>query len=219
MSNCISRHGEFSEHHLDDSHTCTLCHVLDEEALRAELARLRAALADPRRDPMYHDRYWQVQEVLDEALGPNEEDGTGQGIVAEVALVVQQREEAIAERDRYREHSTWLNTVGFKLAEALGDVPPGADAVAGNPIEQAERLIAKHARLLTELDAVVNARNELWVALNSATAELAAAKDTAAIQPCQPIGCDNGYHLPGCWFADIDAQDSGGHGGHNRASG
>lgn len=44
MSTCISRHGEFGAHTLDDSHTCTLCHVLDEEALRAELERLRAAL-------------------------------------------------------------------------------------------------------------------------------------------------------------------------------
>jgi len=23
--------------------------------------------------------------------------------------------------------------------------------------------------------------------------------------PCQPIGCDNGYHLPGCVFAEADA--------------
>lgn len=38
MSTCISRHGEFGEHTLDDSHTCTRCYVLDEEALRAALA-------------------------------------------------------------------------------------------------------------------------------------------------------------------------------------
>lgn len=43
MSTCISRHGEFGSHELDDLHTCTLCHVLDEDALRAELSRLRAA--------------------------------------------------------------------------------------------------------------------------------------------------------------------------------
>ena len=24
-------------------------------------------------------------------------------------------------------------------------------------------------------------------------------------QPCQPIGCDNGYHLPGCFFEAVDA--------------
>jgi hypothetical protein len=25
--------------------------------------------------------------------------------------------------------------------------------------------------------------------------------------PCQPIGCDNGYHLPGCTYAQADATD------------
>jgi hypothetical protein len=43
MSVCISRHGEFSSHELDAAHTCTLCGVLDEDALRAELERLGAA--------------------------------------------------------------------------------------------------------------------------------------------------------------------------------
>jgi hypothetical protein len=23
-------------------------------------------------------------------------------------------------------------------------------------------------------------------------------------QPCQPIGCDNGYHLPGCQYIEVD---------------
>lgn len=44
MSVCISRHGEFGSHDLDDEHTCRLCGVLDEDALRAELRELRAAL-------------------------------------------------------------------------------------------------------------------------------------------------------------------------------
>lgn len=48
MSACISRHGEFSEHYLDDSFTCTVCLVLDEDALRAELERLRAELGQTR---------------------------------------------------------------------------------------------------------------------------------------------------------------------------
>lgn len=42
MSTCISRHGEFGSHELDEQHTCTLCHVLDEDALRADLASVRA---------------------------------------------------------------------------------------------------------------------------------------------------------------------------------
>lgn len=28
-------------------------------------------------------------------------------------------------------------------------------------------------------------------------------------EPCQPIGCDNGYHLPGCTYAVVDEQRSG----------
>lgn len=24
--------------------------------------------------------------------------------------------------------------------------------------------------------------------------------------PCQPIGCDNGYHVPGCYYAVADEQ-------------
>lgn len=48
-----------------------------------------------------------------------------------------------AERDRYRQHSITLNSVAFAIAEALGDVPPGADRTEGNPIEQAQRLIAE----------------------------------------------------------------------------
>lgn len=26
-------------------------------------------------------------------------------------------------------------------------------------------------------------------------------------EPCQPIGCDNGIHVSGCFFEAIDAQD------------
>lgn len=44
MSTCISRHGEFSSHELDDLHTCTLCHVLDEDALREDLTSAREQL-------------------------------------------------------------------------------------------------------------------------------------------------------------------------------
>jgi hypothetical protein len=42
MSACISRHGEFGSHDLDADYVCKLCAVLDEEALIAEMNRLRA---------------------------------------------------------------------------------------------------------------------------------------------------------------------------------
>lgn len=45
-----------------------------------------------------------------------------------------------AERDQFREHSITLNTISWKIAEALGQVPEGADHIEGNPIEQAREL-------------------------------------------------------------------------------
>ena len=49
MSACISAHGEYSSHEPDDEFTCALCGVLDEDALRAELVRLRGeGEQDPR---------------------------------------------------------------------------------------------------------------------------------------------------------------------------
>lgn len=66
MSACISQHGEYSDHILDELHTCTRCHVLDEDALRAELTeRLRAELE--RRDGVIAD-YSKVVEEMQQRL-------------------------------------------------------------------------------------------------------------------------------------------------------
>lgn len=46
MSTCISRHGEWSDHILDDAYTCTRCLVLDEDALVDELRQARSRLAE-----------------------------------------------------------------------------------------------------------------------------------------------------------------------------
>jgi len=27
-------------------------------------------------------------------------------------------------------------------------------------------------------------------------------------EPCHPIGCDNGYHLPGCLYIEVDSDDA-----------
>ena len=45
MSTCISHHGEFSSHEPNADYTCTLCGVLDEDALIFELQQARAELA------------------------------------------------------------------------------------------------------------------------------------------------------------------------------
>jgi hypothetical protein len=46
---------------------------------------------------MYEIAYWAVEKVLDEALGTEEEDGSGGGIAAEVYLLMEQRNQARAE--------------------------------------------------------------------------------------------------------------------------
>lgn len=47
-------------------------------------------------DPMFAKRYWEIQKVLDQALGDGDDDGTGMGIVEDVSLIVQQRDRALA---------------------------------------------------------------------------------------------------------------------------
>lgn len=47
MSTCISSHGEFGAHTPDGDYVCTLCGVLDEDGLIAELRNARARIAEP----------------------------------------------------------------------------------------------------------------------------------------------------------------------------
>jgi hypothetical protein len=42
MSTCVSRHGEYGAHTPDADYVCARCFALDEDALIAELHRLRA---------------------------------------------------------------------------------------------------------------------------------------------------------------------------------
>ena len=58
--------------------------------------------ADIDRDPMWHRAYMDVQKVLDEALGSEEEDGAGSGIAGDVWLLAHQRDAARAEAGQAR---------------------------------------------------------------------------------------------------------------------
>jgi hypothetical protein len=49
--------------------------------------------------------------------------------------------------ERLRDHSVTLNSIGWKIAAALGEVPDGADQIAGNAEDLADRLLAELARL------------------------------------------------------------------------
>jgi hypothetical protein len=46
---------------------------------------------------MYRNAYWEIQKVLDDALGTNEEDGAGEGIVADVMLLARRYKAAVQE--------------------------------------------------------------------------------------------------------------------------
>jgi hypothetical protein len=60
----------------------------------------------------------------------------------EVAALRQELAEASAERDRYRQHSVSLNTVGYLLADALAG-HAGDEQYVGSPEAQAKRVIAE----------------------------------------------------------------------------
>lgn len=86
------------------------CSDEDGKTAIAAARDLLATLNDPRLSPMYHDAYMAISRLMDKALGPNEEDGAGQGLQEDVALVVAQRDEARAalaaveqDRDRWRD--------------------------------------------------------------------------------------------------------------------
>lgn len=50
MSGCISRHGEYDAHELDENYVCGLCGHLDEDALLVEVRELRKAAAQAARE-------------------------------------------------------------------------------------------------------------------------------------------------------------------------
>jgi hypothetical protein len=72
---------------------------------------------------------------------------------------------------RYREHSTTLNTVAYKLAEAVGDIPHGQLWSEGNPVELAERLIAKCDKLWNDCALAESERDEARAELAVVTGE------------------------------------------------
>jgi len=65
-----------------------------------------------------------------------------------------ERDAALRERDRFREHSVTLNTVSWRISQALGNVPEGATEVWGDTLPDLEALIRDRdeARGLTSVD-------------------------------------------------------------------
>ena len=93
------------------------------------------------RDPMWHQAYMDVQAVLDQALGTEEEDGAGGGIAGDVALLASQRDEARAGLARLK------RTAALENEPALPgmDLPPPGEQASAVTLE-AIREVARKAR-------------------------------------------------------------------------
>lgn len=87
----------------------------------------------------------------------------------------------LAEVERLTQHSTTLNTIAFLIAQALGDVTPGADHVEGNPLELAERLIADRDILDKDFAALRDEFGATSIALDVAQAALHRIHDRAGL--------------------------------------
>lgn len=73
--------------------------------------------------------------------GPNsrEDIDAAQRRIAELTAEIEPLRRDAA---RWRADSVTLNSIAWRMAELLGDVPDGATAVAGSPLVQIERLAA-----------------------------------------------------------------------------
>ncbi|MCW2918546.1 MAG: hypothetical protein JWN52_6614 [Actinomycetia bacterium] len=112
--------------------------------LLAEVERLNSELSLAFSPGMYLD----IQKVLDEALGTNEADGAAAGIVADVALLAEQKRTAEAEMDRLRTRVEALRVNRDQLKAKLTQ----ADALIAelgraNGSLSALKVIAKHGEM------------------------------------------------------------------------
>jgi len=107
----------------------------------------------PATPDMYEIAYWAVEKVLDEALGTEEEDGSGGGIAAEVYLLVEQRNQARAalaaaeaERDAYADA---LAKVTHEFRQVIADeILQRADPDVCPPFYNEEQYAAYRAGVL-----------------------------------------------------------------------
>lgn len=114
------------------------------EALRAHTPRWEPQNADPRR----------VKEMRDADTQEASREAAGATRTPRVNSLIQHRRMLLAEVDRLTEHSQMLNTIGWRIATALGDVPEGAEEIEGKSVDQADRLIAEVVRLREIVDAL-----------------------------------------------------------------
>lgn len=88
-----------------------------------ELAARDAREASLRNEVEFHGRRWlQVERVLDQAIGTEVEDGAGEGLASDVALLATQRDEARTELQRERDrHANAKADLLTEVEALLGD--------------------------------------------------------------------------------------------------
>ena len=114
-------------------------------------------------------------------------------------------ENLLAEVERLRVHSTTLNSVAWKIASAIGDVPNGADQITGNAEDLADRLIAEGERLRGDVEYTARTIEFLHARLAARLVEverLNAIRDAA--QTWRHGGGDPGYDAAGALIAAVD---------------
>lgn len=156
MSACISSHGEYSSHTPDDRHECTRCHILDEDALRAEVERLKNDLI------MVHERHLipAREEIkrLKAQLKERHRDYS-RSLKDVVANATELIESANAWRERIE---------NVEPADTGTQLRAEADALVADAVDQDVQLVNIEARVAAQ-NAIVAAADDLiaaWHAMN-----------------------------------------------------
>lgn len=148
---------------------------------------------------MYRRAYFDVQKVLDKALGPNEEDGAGEGIAADVQLLADHLSAARAEAARLaslldadgsqRTYFAVCPTTQVEFRIALSDMAP-------------PKTLADLPPALTEADGIAPSclcgERHTLIEITPAAAAWLAERDDDEDGPREPGGC------PACGFVHDD---------------
>lgn len=103
------------------------------------------------------ERYERLKKERDEAIAERDERyETTDPYIQRIDAVLGEVADLRTQRDKFREHSVTLNGIGWRMAEVLGDVPEGADAIHADVGTQLDRLIARVEVLETAARRVVD---------------------------------------------------------------
>lgn len=210
-----------------------LDHLLSQAHDEVDAARREPdqAHATARRMSMFERAFWDTQEVLDKALGPDERDGAGEGLAGEVRLLAQQRDQARAElADADRRRSEFDERVSAQVedlrAELAAQTPgwesPAALQAAYSEIlamcEQAEAErdetrahLGRTARILLQRTRIVDRVRELrsqWGGMDPAAllgvGVVLAELDRALSNEDQPAQAQHVIEAAKAWYAACD---------------